>query len=45
MLIKSRNLMNFSAIEHKKKKPSKRAGEDKNAQKARIVEHFQATTG
>ena len=45
MLIKSRKLVNFSAIEDKKKKPGKRAREDKNAEKARLVEDFQATTG
>ena len=44
MLIKSRKLVNFSAIEHKKK-PRKRPREGKNAKQARFVEDFQATTG
>ena len=45
MLIKSRNPVNFSAREDKKKKPGKRAREDKNAEKARLAEDFQPTTG
>ena len=44
MLIKSRKLLNFSAIEDKKKK-STRAREGKNGEQAKLVEDFQATTG
>ena len=45
MLIKTTTRVNFSAIEDKKKKPGKRPREDKNAEKARLVEDFQPTTG
>ena len=44
MLAKSRKLVNFSAIPDKKeKRPSQRARECKNAEKARLGEDFQAT--
>ena len=45
MLIKSRKLVNFSTVEDKNKRAQQMAREDKNAEKARLVEDFQATTG